>query len=171
MDFGGIRDLTPLADLPCLRGLHLYQVRKLDTGDLAVLGDCTSLEALSLGALRNVNDLSMLARGPSETLRFLILERLTQLDTLAPVASCKRLEQLGLYESKPTDARLDVLLGAPRLSHLIVGDAYPREQFDALRARGGWKALWHRGNPVQDGKPAVRWRAPVASLLESPSLR
>lgn len=71
------------------------------------------------GALRNVNGLSMLARGPSETLRFLILERLTKPDT-------------------------------------------------AIEATSGWKSFAHRGSRA-DGLHAevkVRWRAPVASVLE-----
>src|SRR5262245_399368 len=55
--FGGIRDLAPLATLPRLRALSLYQVRMLSTDDLAPLGGCRSLVALNLGALRNVTTL------------------------------------------------------------------------------------------------------------------
>ena len=65
MDFGGIRDLNPLTHLPNLRGLELWQVRKFDNEDLDPLGDCKRLEALSLGALRNVQGLSALARAPA----------------------------------------------------------------------------------------------------------
>ena len=66
MDFGGIRDLSPLADLPRLRGLQLYQVRGLDAGNLDALGECGTLEALSLGALRNVRQPSLPGTAASE---------------------------------------------------------------------------------------------------------
>ena len=126
MDFGGIRDLSCLKDIPRLRGLGLYQVRKLDTGDLDAVGDCAELEAVSLGALRNVESLRAFAQGPRSTLRLLTLERLPALATLADLANCKRLEQLGLYDSRPADGRLDHLLGCPALKHLVASDRYPR---------------------------------------------
>jgi hypothetical protein len=50
MHFGGIRDLAPLADLPALRAFEAYQIRSLQTEDLAPVGECRSLVAVSLGA-------------------------------------------------------------------------------------------------------------------------
>lgn len=168
VDFGGIRDLGPVASLPHLRGLQLYQVRKLDTDDLDALGDCVALEALSLGALRNVRSLRALTREPSETLRFLTLERLTELTTLGDLAMCGRLEQLGLYESRPADKRLDVLLACPSLRRVVVGDVYPRAQVDALRTRFTGGALRYRGESSRDdfGDIVVRWRRPVHTYLD-----
>jgi hypothetical protein len=170
MDFGGIRDLAPLAELPALKALQLYQVRKLDTGDLDALGECRSLVVVSLGALRNVHSLRALARGPAETLRLLLLERLSGLATLADLGSCTRLEQLGLHETRPADRRLDVLLACPRLNRLVVGDAYPAEQIDAVRAGFTGDTLVLRGGGVVRGDMrdvAVRWRAPVKAQLEA----
>jgi hypothetical protein len=167
MDFGGIRDLSPLAELPALRALQIYRVRKLDTDDLEPLGDCSGLQVVSLGALRNVESLRALARGPAETLRLLILERLTGLTTLADLAACTRLEELGLYESRPADQRLDVLLELPKLNRLVVGDAHPAGQIEALRARFTGATLSVRGEDVR-GKledVLVRWRASVGVLL------
>ena len=43
VDFGGIRDLSPLAEMPNLRALQLYQIRKLDAADLEPLGECATL--------------------------------------------------------------------------------------------------------------------------------
>ena len=168
MDFGGVRDLSPLADLPRLRGLELDQVRKLDTGDLDPIGDCTGLEAVSLGALRNVESLRALARRPAATLRMLLLERLTGLTTLADLTACERLEELGLYDSRPADRRLDVLLECPRLNRLVAGDAYPADQREAMRTGFTGATLWMRGEAevgvLADAR--VRWRASVDELLD-----
>lgn len=168
MDFGGIRDLSPLADLPALRALQLYQVRKLDTADLEPLGECGSLEVVSLGALRNVESLRALARRPAQTLRLLLLERLTGLATLADLKACTQLEEVGLYESRPADRRLDVLLECPRLNRLVANDAYPDDQLEALRTRFTGDTLVLRGDGAVRGDLTdvlVRWRAPVQGQL------
>lgn len=169
IDFGGIRDLTPLAEIPGLRGLQLYQVRQLDTDDLAAVGACRSLIAVSLGALRNVTRLSALAQQPRSTLRYLTIERLTGLETLADLAQCEALEQLYLTETKPKDGRLDLVARAPALRHLVVGDHYPKQQLRATENVFAGETLWVRGESLR-GDPersdvAVRWRRPVADYL------
>jgi hypothetical protein len=168
INFGGIRELSPLATIPRLRGLELYQVRGLDTDDLGPIGECRSLEALSLGALRNVARLQALAHKPRETLRFLTLERLTGLSTLEDLTACRRLEEVGLYDARPADRRLDVLLRCPSLNRLVVGDPYPVDQFEILREAFGGETLLLRGEDVR-GELAdvkVRWRAPVHTQLD-----
>jgi hypothetical protein len=79
--------------------------------------------------MRNIGSLRALARRPSETLRLLNLEKLTGLTTLAHLAACHELEQLGLYESQPADKRLDVLLEISALRHVVVGDVYPLSRY------------------------------------------
>lgn len=167
MHFGGIRDLVPLAHLPKLRGLELYRVRKFDTGDLDVIGDFRGLEALSLGALPNVQSLRALTRGPGTTLRFLTLERLTGLATLSDLARCERLEQLGLYDSRPADKRLDVLLRSSSLDHLVVGDVYPKVQVEAMRQRFGGGGLHYRREIIRGDWSDVRvgWWSGVDHVL------
>jgi hypothetical protein len=167
MNFGGIRDLSPLADMPKLRGLELYQVRGLDTRDLDALGECCLLEAVSLGALRNVSSLRALTRRPRESLRLLTLERLTGLLTLAELAGCRKLQQLGLYESRPADRRLDVLLHIPNLRHLIVGDVYPAEQVKITRDQFLGDTLRYRSETIRGDTAniAVRWRQQVHRSL------
>lgn len=169
MDFGGIRDLRPLARVPGLRGLQLYQVRKLDTDELAALGECRSLLALALGALRNVENLSALAQGPRKTLRYLTLERMTGLTTLADLGECEALEQIYLVESKPADGRLDLVARGKALRHLVVGDHYAKTQLEATDSAFGGETLWVRGTSLRGdperGDVAVRWRRPVAHYL------
>jgi len=170
MDFGGIRDLSPLSDLPSLRGLELHQIRKLDADDLHPIGECGGLAVVSLGALRNVDNLRFLARRPAATLRLLLLERLTGLATLADLAACTRLEQLGLYDTRPADRRLDVLLACPRLNRLVANDTYPASQKDALLAGFTGETLVLRGDGVVRGDirdVIVRWRAPVGRQLDA----
>lgn len=167
MDFGGLRELAPLAEIPRLRGLALWQVRKLDTDDLEPLGDCPALEAVSLGALRNVASLRALARAPAATMRYLTLERVTGLHTLSDLAACERLEQLGLYDSRPADRRLTSLLECPQLTHLVVGDVYPRDEVEALREGFAGETLGIRGELIRGRMEdvAVRWRAAVHEQL------
>lgn len=167
MAFGGIRDLVPLTHMPQLRGLELYQVRGLDTGDFDVLGECCALEAVSLGAMRNIGSLRALARHPAETLQMLNLEKLTGLATLADLAACHKLTQLGLYDSRPADKRLDVLLEIPALRHLVVGDVYPAEQVHIMRDSFRGQTLRYRAETIRGDmrNVAVRWRQPVHAYL------
>jgi hypothetical protein len=104
---GGIRDLTPLVTIPNLRALELWGVRLLDTDDFAAIGDCVMLGGLSIGALPHIRDLSALARGPAETLRFLMLDGVKGLKTLRHLADCTRLEEVFLVDSRPADRQLD----------------------------------------------------------------
>jgi hypothetical protein len=165
ISFGGIRDLSPLPQIPRLRGLELYQVRKLDTADLEPLRRCERLEALSLGALRNVEHLDAMPDG----VRLLVLERLLGLATLRHLGRLRRLEQLFMTEARPTDRRLDVL-PLERLRHLVVGDVYPREQLDAVERTFRGETWWYRGEERHTGSepPRARWRADVEQLLAEP---
>jgi hypothetical protein len=174
IDFGGIRDLAPLSEIPGLRGVGLYQIRKLDTDDLGALGACESLVAVTLGALRNVTNLAALARGPRSTLRFLTLERMLGLETLAHLADCDALEQLHLDEAKPRDGRLEVVAQAKALRQLVVGDHYPKQQLEATDAAFRGETLWVRGTALR-GDPErtnvdVAWRRPVEEYLTLPAV-
>ncbi len=169
MSFGGIRDLTPLAEIPRLRGVDLYQIRKLNTDDLGALGMCKLLVAVSLGALRNVEHLSALAQGPRRTLRYLTLEQMGGLKTLADLGECDALEQVYLVGSKPKDRRLDLVARGKALRHLVVGDYYTRQEFEAADAVFRGETLWVRGRSVRGDTERrnvdVRWRRPVAEYL------
>jgi hypothetical protein len=125
------------------------------------------LEAISLGALRNVGSLRALARRPRETLRLLNLERLAGLITLGELSECKKLEQLGLYESRPADKRLDVLLHIPTLRRLIVGDVYPDEQVKIMRDHFPGDTLRYRSETIRGdiSNVAIRWRQQVHTSL------
>jgi hypothetical protein len=165
ISFGGIRDLTPLPRIPRLRGLALYQVRKLDSGDLEPLRQCERLETLSLGALRNVEHLDATPDG----VHLLVLERLLGLATLRHLGRLRRLEQLFMTEARPADRRLDVL-PLERLRHLVVGDVYPQEQLDAVERTFRGETWWYRGEEWRTGSepPRARWRADLEQLLAGP---
>jgi hypothetical protein len=174
IDFGGIRDLTPLGDLPALRALELYQIRKLDTDDFDAIGECSSLVALSLGALRNVTRLSALTRGSRNTLRYMTLEQMGGLETLEDLSACTALEQLNLVESKPKDGRLDVVANGSALRHLVVGDHYSKQQLEATLAAFQGETLWVRGKALRGdserGNVDVSWRRPVEQYLSLPTV-
>jgi hypothetical protein len=162
LSFGGIRDLAPLAEIPRLRGLELYQIRKLDTDDLLPLRSCSHLEALSLGALRNVASLGSVPEG----VRLLVLERLLGLKTLRQLGRLARLEQLFMTDARPSDHRLDVLPLA-QLRHLIVGDVYPGDQLEAVDRIFRGETWWYRGKQRRNGSepPRVHCRADVEWLV------
>jgi hypothetical protein len=125
--------------------------------------------AVSLGGLRNVRHLAALAEGPRKTLRYLTLERMTGLETLAHLARCRALEELCLIGAKPKDGRLDHAARANALRHLVVGDHYPRQQLEAADAAFRGETLWVRGKSLR-GDPeratvAVGWRRPVSEYL------
>ena len=170
VNFGTNRDLAALAEIPRLRALELYQIQRLDENDLAPLADCASLVVLSLGALRNVRHLGCLRGGPSKTLRYLMLEKLQGLQTLADVAACEALEQVHMIESKPADGRLDLLAQAKSLQVLGTGDHYSKEQREAAEAAFRGRTLWTRGRVLrgdaEDDSVLVAWRRPVGAILE-----
>ena len=65
-------------------------------------------------------------------------------------------------------ARVDVLLRCAGLRHLVVGDVYPKEQFEALRTRFSGETLRLRDESVRGdlADVAVHWRAPVHEQLD-----
>ena len=169
IDFGRIRDLAPLADLPALQAVELHRITTLDTDDLEAIGDCRSLVALSLGALRNVTRLHALTRGPSRTLRYLTLDQMSGLVTLEDLASCETLEQVHLVRAKPKDGRLDAVARGAALRYLVVGDRYTTAQLGAATTAFRGDALVVRGavlcGSADAPEPAVSWRRPVEQYL------
>jgi hypothetical protein len=86
------------------------------------------------GALRHGKQLGCLRRGPSTTLRYLMLEKLPELRTLTDVGACEALAQVQLVESKPADGRLDLVARAKKLQVLGTGDHYSKHQREATDA-------------------------------------
>ena len=164
--FGNDRDLSALAAIPRLRGVSLYQVRGLDGDDLAPLGECADLSALSLGALRNVTHLSALRGLPATKLKALLIERLQHQDNLDDIAHCTNLTQLGLYEARPVDKSLIPLRRLESLSHLVLGDVYPKAEIDGLLS-------WYQGSiryrdKIERGEFRPRWRTRIDRLDQNP---
>ena len=160
---GTNRDLQALATMPALLGVEIYQVRGLDGEDLAPLGGCASLNALSLGALSHVTHLAALRGGPRHTLRALLLEKLPNLADLTDIGQCEVLDQLGLYESRPKDKRLEPLRQLTNLAHLALGDPYPATEVSDLNR--WYSGAIHYRNLIRRGNLAPRWRTPIDELV------
>lgn len=160
--FGSNRDLRSIAAMPALRGLGIYQVRGLDGDDLDPIAEAVNLQALSLGALKNVTHLGALRGAPRDSLTAVLLEGVRSLANLADIRSLRALRKLGLYESRPQDQDLTALRNLTGLTELIIGDVYPKSQIDALL---GWYsgALGYR-NKINRGEPGPRWRSPIDRL-------
>ena len=155
LTFGTARDLSALATCPSLTDLELYQVRSLDARDLDPLARIARLEALALGALRNVTDLRGLG-APASSLRWLTLEKLPALDTYAPLADHEQLRAFGSWEARPADRSLAPLTRLP-LEDVSLGDAYPLHELEALIAAGPTLRLSARRHPG-DPPSRIRWR-------------
>jgi hypothetical protein len=113
-----------------------------------------NLDALALGALRNVTSLSWLDDG-ADRLRFMSLEKLPALDSFEPIARCRRAVAFGAWESRPADRRLSPLHNLP-LSDLVLGDVYPREEVEALLER--CPARIRVRSCTNGAEPMLRWR-------------
>jgi hypothetical protein len=147
LHFGTCRDLSPLASCPKLTDIKLWQITKLVAADLQPLARVRNLDALDLGALRNVTTLDWLDDA-SERLRFLSLERLSGLDSYEPLSGCRELVAFGAWESRPADRRLAPLYALP-LEDIVLGDDYPPDEITALfehcRARIRVRSGTYRG--------------------------
>jgi hypothetical protein len=133
--FGAVRDLSPLATMPSLRGVDLYGISMLLDEHIALLGDLKSLEGLNLERLPRIERLDALALGPASTLRFLHLTGLKRLTTFRPLQQLQKLEELFTRESKPADGEIATLLPLPHLRWLMLLDTYEVEQIDRAIAR------------------------------------
>ena len=102
MHFGGIRD-WPRSRTSHSCGGSASIGGKFDTEDLAVLGEMKKLQALSIGALRNVERQGPLDGKPSGTLRYLTLERLLGLQMFEELGICAAFEDI---EARPADRGL-----------------------------------------------------------------
>jgi hypothetical protein len=168
INFGRVRDLEVLATLPALAGLEVYGVRELEDSHLDFLREVPRLEALSLGAQRRITRLTPLAGRPHDTLRFLNLEGLTQLQTLDDMAPLVALEQLGLWNTRTADRRLQPLLALPRLRHVIIDGVYPESQVAEMRANFAGVLHYRSSADPSFDQLAVRWRTSVAHALGEP---
>lgn len=150
---GSHRDLSALATCAELRDLEIWQIRQLSTADLAPLARMKQLDALALGAARQVTDLQWL---PPQV-RFLSLEKVPQLKSYAPLATLAGLIAFGAWESRPHDRSLRALHGLP-LEDLVLGDAFPEAEVAALLGQTNARAWISRFRPEPDPAPALSWR-------------
>jgi hypothetical protein len=167
MNFGNVPELGALTDLPGLRALEMFSVRKLTTEGFDPVGEC-ALEVVSLEGFHHIDSLRAFA-GPRirSTLRFLTLTNMTKLSTLADLVRCEQLEQLSLIDARPADRRLDHLLACPSLTHLSVGDVYTQGQVDVVRTAFADRTLRIRDTVSLGASRSfvVGWRKPIDNQL------
>jgi hypothetical protein len=154
LHFGTHHDLSVLESCSQLADIELWQIRQLTAADLSPVARVKKLDALALGALRNVTTLSWLHQG-SCRLRFLSVERLPALDSFEPLARCSQLVAFGAWDSRPADRRLAPLHRLP-LVDLVLGDVYPPGEVDALLER--CRARVRIRSTSKGGEPALHWR-------------
>jgi hypothetical protein len=151
---GTHRDLSALESCPQLADVEIWQIPKLTVTDLEPLARVPSLDALALGALRNVTTMSWLDEG-RHRLRFLTLEGLPGLDSFGPLRRCSELVAFGAWESRPADRRLTPLHKLP-LADLVLGDVYPPDEIAALLDRCRARVRIRGESPR--GEPELHWR-------------
>jgi len=157
---GTERDLSPLITCARLRDLSIWCITRLDADDLRAVGEIPNLDALMLGALRNVESLEPLASGGT-LLRFLELERLPSLKTLAPLARLRGLRACTIFDSVPADRSLAPLREALQLEEVAIGGdkRFPKDEVDALAAAFATRRLSGHGVSIgPDDVPRLRWR-------------
>jgi len=154
LQFGTHRDLSALESCPLLADIELWQIKQLTAADLRPVARVRNLDALALGALRNVATLSWLRDG-SCRLRFLSLEKLPALDSFEPLSGCTQLVGFGAWDSRPLNRSLACLHRLP-LVDLVLGDVYPPNEVNALLEH--CRARIRIRSECKGGEPALRWR-------------
>jgi hypothetical protein len=156
LNHGTYRDLSALESCPHLTDIELWQIKQLTADDLKPIAKVKHLDALALGALRNVTTLDWLSDGPCRV-RFLSLEKLPALESYEPLRECSEVLAFGAWDSRPADQRLDALHHLP-LRDLVLGDAYPAAEIQALLEH--CQARVRIRSQVRDNEPPrLGWRA------------
>ena len=158
--YGTERDLSPLVTCRQLRDLSIWCITRLDENDLTPVGRIANLDALVLGGLRNVKSLEPLVDNGSGV-RFLELEQLRSLRSLAPIARLPELRACTIFDARPADRSLAPLIDAARLEEVLIGGSspYPQAEVDLLAGAFQNRRLRYRGT-VDIGPPDGRlnWR-------------
>jgi hypothetical protein len=156
---GTERDLSPLATCRRLQDLSIWCITRLDENDLGPVGQIAGLDALVLGGLRNVKSLEPLV-GHGSSVRFLELEQLRSLQSLAPIAQLPELRACTIFDSRPADRSLAPLIDAPRLEEVFVGGSspFPKAEVDLLVGAFQDRLLRYRKLDIGPPDGRLSWR-------------
>jgi hypothetical protein len=134
--FGSVPDIGPIGELPKLKALELFRVRKL--GNLSPLSQVGTLQYLALGDMKQVAtmpDCSQL-----KALRRVYLDTMNGITDLSGLAKAPKLEDLIVVESKIESGVFDAIVACPRLKRVTVGLA-SRKATKEVEAKLGKRAV------------------------------
>ena len=127
-------DLSPLLNLPRLRYLKIYGLRKAK--DLVPVTKIKTLQKLFIENSKHLTDLSFL--NPDQPLEALGIEgsmyTKQKIPTLEPLSQIDSLQAVFLSSVQLTDKNLDYLAKLPNLNYLSCARFAPKSSFDSLRA-------------------------------------
>jgi hypothetical protein len=158
---GSVRDLNTLPGCPRLNSLRLTRVAGLTHEHLRPISACRNLQSLDLNQLKHVTRLPDLSAGPAETLRWVVLKSLPDLETLSELLALTRLRLLQLTDTVPRDERIRNFANIAGL-HMIVDGRYPEEEIKALRNGYRGETLEYRREWLVGTRPQ---RAAAAAAL------
>lgn len=158
LHYGTERDLRALSSCEQLRDLKVWCIKQLGAEDLRPIGLIPKLDALGLGALRNVTSLDPLI---GSRIRFLELEQIPSLDTLAPLAKLPELRACTIFDTRPVDRSLAGLVSAPKLEEVVVGGdgRFPEDEVDRMFEAFAGRRAQYRQRTVGPEEPLrLSWR-------------
>src|SRR5690606_22027588 len=124
--------ITSLAGISACSQLHTLSITQAkDLREVAQLGACAALRALSLDGCRGVGDLSPLL-GQLQRLETLVLNRLPLLSSLTFLGALPSLQSLNLMGTDVEDGCLQPVAEHPTLTHFV---CTPRKHFTHTEAQ------------------------------------
>ena len=141
LSLGSYNDFTAIFQLENLRKLSIHQVRGFDNIKASeVLGQCKYLEAMKLQNLKHIHNLDFLKS--MNSLKYLQLEALKNIETYNPVVKCELLEYFFADDSKPLDKSLN---GLSKIKSVGLGDSYPKNEITNFIKHFTGEEIWIRG--------------------------
>jgi len=147
LSLGSFTDFKALSKIENLEKLSIHQVRGFDRTEASVLEKCNNIWALKLDNLKHLEDLSFL--GEMDSLKYLAIEGLKNIDTFSPLLKNKSLETIQGYQCRPTDKSLN---GLKRIQNIFLGDTYSQTEIESFLKDSNSINLSLRGKTIRGVK-------------------